>query len=34
MYFLLKASLSAPGGAATFQRALAPVLCRIAARYG
>jgi glycosyltransferase involved in cell wall biosynthesis len=34
MYFLLKASLAAPGGAAAFQAALAPILCRIAARYG
>lgn len=34
MYFLLKASLAAPGGAAAFQAALAPLLCRIAARYG
>jgi glycosyltransferase involved in cell wall biosynthesis len=34
MYFLLEASLAAPKGAAVFQRALAPALCRIAARYG
>jgi glycosyltransferase involved in cell wall biosynthesis len=34
MYFLLKASLAMPGGSAAFRAALAPILCRIAARYG